>query len=163
MAGPNQDRDLIRLGGKSWLRITAGRAQAVVEALDVALTADRLDKRRKGVVRSMRHMLAQVASGKRLEAEPSCWVYVRTYDGRPSKIGHARDLRQRQRRNTDSPRRLTLVAAWNFRSIVEAMELEAAARRRYPLIGNGGKEWVDEDATAIVEHLTQIWGAPEVL
>jgi hypothetical protein len=161
VACPNQDDDLAQRGGEFWLRVTAGRAQALVEALDIALDRGGLDKRRKGVVASMRDTLCRIASGKQLQSEPSCWVYVRTYDGHVSKIGHARDLRRRQRRNTDSPQRLRLVAAWRFGSVAEAMEREAEARKRYVRTGDGGAEWVDAEALTIVEHLTQLWGAPQ--
>ena len=159
MAYPNLDADLVQRDGQLWLRVTRGRAQAVVDALDIALDRGGLDQRRKGTVRAMRDTLARVATGKRLEAEPICWVYVRT-DGRCSKIGHARNLQQRQKRNTDSPQRLRLVAAWRFESVEEAMKRETEARKRYVRAGDGGREWVDAEPTTIVEDLTQLWGAP---
>lgn len=160
MAAPNDMRDLMRHNGSKWLRITSNRAQAIVDAMDIALATGQLDSRRRGVVRSMRETLACIASGKPLQALPACWVYVRTYEGRPSKIGHARNLDARTRRNTDSPQKLKLVAAWQFETVAEAMSRESAARALFRPAGDGGREWVDANAGKIVSMLKRRWGTP---
>ena len=49
--------------GKLYLQVTPGRAQAMVEALGIALESNKLDKRVKGVVTSMRKLLTSEASG----------------------------------------------------------------------------------------------------
>ena len=62
--------------GELYLKVTPGRAQAMLTALDIALASGELDKRIKGVVRAMRELLFAEASGKILERNPSCSVYV---------------------------------------------------------------------------------------
>jgi hypothetical protein len=112
--------------GELFLQVTRGRAQAMVEAFDIALESDQLDKRRKGVVRAMRKLLATEASGQTLKRNPSCSVYVvpdTGPNGEPlTKIGHALDVGRRFARNTDRPTRLSALAWWRFSSIAEAMK-----------------------------------------
>jgi hypothetical protein len=67
---------LRKIDGRLYVEITAGRAQALVQALEVALSSDKLDKRTKAVIAAQRSLLATVASGKIIESDPSCWVYI---------------------------------------------------------------------------------------
>jgi len=151
--------------GKLFLQVTPGRAQALVEALTIALKSDKLDKRIKGVVTSMRDLLDPKASGHTLERNPSCSVYV-VPDTAPNgeqltKIGHALDVRRRFARNTDRPTPLRPLAFWLFASIAEAMEREATARKKYKneiYKGGGGREWVKANAEKVVDDLTELFG-----
>ena len=61
------------LDGKLYLQVTPGRPQALVEALDVALSSDQLDKRIKGIVTAQRKLFTAVASGRAVERNPACW------------------------------------------------------------------------------------------
>lgn len=131
--------------GELYLHVTPGRAQAMVEALDIALASDMLDKRKKGSVRGMRTLLATGASGQMLECDPACWVYVVKDSGHEelTKIGHAFDVDRRFARQTDLPTPLIKLVAWKFPSTAEAMKHEADARKQFTTYaGGGGREWV---------------------
>jgi hypothetical protein len=148
--------------GELYLKITPGRAQAMLTAFDIALGSGGLDKRIKGVVRGMRELLFAEASGKTLERNPSCWVYVVSDGEHLTKIGHALDVERRFARCTDRPTRLHPSAAWRFASIAEAIQREAAARKKYTaFVGDGGREWVEVNAEKVVDNLTTLWGEPE--
>jgi hypothetical protein len=151
--------------GELYLQVTPGRAQAMVEALDIALESDKLDKRIKGVVTAMRALLDPEASGHTLERNPSCSVYVVPDTGpngeQLTKIGHALDVRRRFARNTDRPTPLQPLAFWPFASIAEAMKREAVARKKYETYhGGGGREWVKASAEKVVADLKGLWGCP---
>jgi hypothetical protein len=53
--------------GELYLHVTPGRAQALVEALRIALASDELVMSKKGVVTAVRELLSAVASGQALE------------------------------------------------------------------------------------------------
>ena len=151
--------------GKLFLQVTPGRAQAMMEALDIALKSDSLDKRIKGVVSSMRKLLASAASGQSLERNPPCSVYVVPDTGpngeQLTKIGHALNVERRFARCTDRPTALRVVAEWRFASIAEAVKHEAIARNHYKkkaYNGGGGREWVRVNAEQVVADLTRMWG-----
>jgi hypothetical protein len=152
--------------GELYLQVTPGRAQAIVEALDIALESHNLDKRRKGTITAMRELLSAVASEQTLEPNPRCSVYVAPDTGPNgeslTKIGHALDVRRRFARNTDRPTPLTVLEHWRFASIAEAMEREATARKKYKTYeGGGGREWVEVNAEKVVDDLTMLWGEPD--
>ena len=150
----------VQSNGRLWLRVTRGRAQAVVDALDIALDSGAASTGggREPCARCETRWLASPpASGLRLSRFAGC-MFGPT--GVARRFGHARDLQQRQKRNTNSPQRLRLVAAWRFESVEEAMKRETEARKRYVRAGDGGREWVDAEPTTIVEDLTQLSGAP---
>ena len=152
--------------GELYLHVTPGRAQALAEALEIALNTGALDKRKKGVVTAMRELLSAAASGQILERDPSCWVYVVEDvdpDGqRLTKIGHALDVDRRFARSTDRPTPLRPLAAWRFASIAKAMEREAAARKQYKAYdGGGGREWVKVKAGKVVADLKTTLGDPD--
>ena len=151
--------------GELYLKVTPGRAQAMLTALDIALASGQLDRRIKGVVRAMRELLFAEASGKILELNPSCSVYVVKDTGpngeQLTKIGHALDVDRRFARCTDRPRRLEVLAHWRFASIAEAMGREAEARKKYITYdGGGGREWVKVNGEKVVDDLTIVWGSP---
>ena len=150
--------------GELYLHVTPGRAQALVEALTIALESDQLDKRKKGSVRAMRTLLTTGASGQMLECDPTCWVYVVKDGGHEelTKIGHAFDVDRRFARKTDRPRPLLKLVAWRFASSAEAMKYETAARKEYETYhGGGGREWVKANAKKIVDDLTRMWRTPD--
>ena len=160
MAEKYDTDDIIEIDGKKFIRITPGRARHISDALRAGLPE--VDKHAKGVVTSLLRALETFAAGATLKPPPECLVYVRAYeDEGPTKIGHARNLDQRLRRNTDSPRALKLFAAWRFDSVEEAMEREAEARAPYERTGDGGVEWVLARTDDVVARLTAKWGVPE--
>jgi hypothetical protein len=151
--------------GKLYMQVTPGRAQALLEALDVALSSDRLDKRVKAVVTGQRKLLAVAASGNAVERNPACWVYILKDRGprgeKLTKIGHARNVDRRLARKTDRPTGLVLVAAWRFASVLEAMNREGAVRKTFKAYkGDGGTEWLEASAYRVLTHLTAAWGEP---
>jgi hypothetical protein len=152
--------------GELYLHVTPGRAQALVEALRIALASDELVKSKKGVVTAVRELLSAVASGQTLERNPSCSVYIVPDTGpdgeQLTKIGHALDVDRRFARCTDRPERLEVLAAWRFASIAEAMKREAAARKDYDTYdGGGGREWVKANAKKVRADLKRLWGEPD--
>ncbi len=149
--------------GELYFRLTPGRAQALLEALNAALSSEELDKRKKGVVTSLYRLLASVTSGKSLLSDPPCWVYVvpDPEHKQLTKIGHALDPDRRFARCTDRPTRLKVKAAWRFSSVEEAMRHEAAAQNAYePYGGDGGAEWLKVSAEQVIIDLAAKWGRP---
>ena len=112
--------------GILYLKVTPGRAQIIMEALDLALASGKLDKRIKGTVTTHRELFALAASGKAVEKNPPGFVYV-LKDGPLTKIGHTRNIDRRLARQTDRPTPLTFIAAWSFASVQEAVAHETAA------------------------------------
>ncbi len=150
--------------GELYLHITPGRAQALVEALRIALSSDELDKRKKGVVTGLCRLLSQLAAGQSLENDPSCWVYVvpdPESKQQLTKIGHALNPDRRFARCTDRPTRLKVRAAWKFPSVEVAMQYEADARKEFdPHDGDGGVEWLKVGGEQAVATLTKKWNRP---
>ena len=162
MAEPN---NTLRIDGKFYVEVTSGRAQALIEALDIALSSDKLDKRVKGVVSAQRKVFADVASGKIIERNPACWVYIVQDIGpngeKLTKIGHARNVERRFARRTDRPTGLQILAAWRFASVAEAMMRENAARKKYAAYdGGGGEEWLIVNADKVLTDSTSASGDP---
>lgn len=157
---------LRKIDGELYMQVTPGRAQALVVALDIALSSDELDKRVKGVITAQRELLAAAASGKTIERNPACWVYIAhdisRHGEKLTKIGHARDVDQRVARQTDRPEPMQLVAAWRFASVADAMKNENNARKRYPKYdGGGGTEYIRADANRVLTDLRAVWGDPQ--
>jgi hypothetical protein len=74
-----------------------------------------------------------------------------------TKIGLARDLKQRFARMTDRLTPIKPIAAWRFESVGEAMAHESSARKKYDSFdGGGGSEWVKARA-----ELREEWGEPD--
>jgi hypothetical protein len=160
---------LRKIDGDVWyLKVSPGRARALLKALNIALQSGSLDKSIKGVVSSHRDLLAGVVSGEAKERDPGRWVYIADDIGpekeRLTKIGHARDLVQRFARMTDRPKRLEPKAAWLFDSVAEAMKREQYARQKYPRYdGGGGREWVKAKVETVLNDLKREWGEPDFL
>ena len=117
------------------MKVTPNRARALMEALDIALRSGEIDKAVKGVITAHRNLLAGVASGEVRERDPARWVYIVPDTGphgeAVTKIGHARDLKQRFARMTDRFTPIKPIAAWRFESVGEAMAHEISARKKY--------------------------------
>ena len=150
------------------MKITPGRARALVEALDIALRSGELNKSIKGTVRSHRDLFASVAGNEVTERDPARWVYIAADIGpngeKLTKIGHARDLLQRFARMTDRLTPLKPQAAWRFDAVGEAMKHEREARERYAaFIGGGGREWVKAPVEQVLADLSAEWGDPDFL
>jgi hypothetical protein len=156
---------LREIDNKLYIQVTPRRAQALIQALDIALATNQLDKRIKGIIAAQRELFASAASGQILQHDPSCWVYIvrdRGPQGRElTKIGHARDVVKRFARRTDRLTKLKPLAQWRFNSVAEAMKHEASARSRYKAFaGDGGEEWVDAHVEDVLADLTKAWGNP---
>lgn len=108
--------------GELYLHITPGRAQAMLDALRVALSSNKIDKRKKGVITAVCGLLNNVASGQTLERNPNCWVYVVPDIGpngeQLTKVGHALDVDRRFARSTDRP-----TQGWRLGSSVQSPKL----------------------------------------
>jgi hypothetical protein len=158
---------LKKIDGSFYFKVTPGRAQILVQALDIAVESGKLDKRIKGTVTKHRALLASAASGKPVEENPTGWVYV-LRDGprgkKLTKIGHTRNLAQRLSRKTDRTTDIVLVAAWQFASVKEAMTHEKAARTMFDRHeGGGGTEWVVAKPQEVLAALKARWGAPDAV
>jgi T5orf172 domain len=154
-----------RRDGKLCLELTPRRAQALWEALGIALSSDGLDKRQKGVVRAVRELPFSASSGHTLKREARRWVYVAKDVDRNglTKIGHTINVKRRFARRTDRLTQLQVLAAWRFPSVARAMKHEAAARKKYKAYdGDGGQEWVKADAGKVVADLKRLWGVPDL-
>ena len=150
------------------IRVTPGRARALVAALDIALRSGELDKSIKGTVTSHRDLFASVAANEVMERDPARLVYIAADIGpngeELTKIGHARDLVQRFARKTDRLTPLTPRAAWRFDTVGEAMKREHEARARYAAFdGGGGSEWVKAPVERVLVDLREEWGDPDFL
>lgn len=148
------------------MKVTLNRARVLVEALDIALRSGEIDKAVKGVITAHRNLLAGVASGEIRERDPARWVYIVPDTGphgeAVTKIGHARDLKQRFARMTDRLTPIKPIAAWHFELVDEAMAHEISARKKYDSFdGGGGREWVKARAEQVVADLTADWGEPD--
>jgi hypothetical protein len=147
------------------VKVTPGRARALVEALDIALRSGELDKSFKGTVTSHRNLFASVAAGEAMQRNPTRFVYIASDIGpngeELTKIGHARDLVQRFARMTDRLTPLKPRAAWRFDTMRAAMKREREARERYEAFdGGGGSEWVRVPVEKVLFDLTEEWGNP---
>lgn len=147
------------------VKVTPGRARALVKALDIALRSGELDKGIKGTVRSHRDLFASVAADEVTQRDPARLVYIAPDIGpngeELTKIGHARDLVQRFARMTDRLTSLKPRAAWRFDTVGEAMKREREARARYDTFdGGGGSEWVKAPVEQVLADLREQWGNP---